>query len=373
MGKHARLRPRPPRAARTLLDLRQKDRAEQDPDQRRGAPGWGPQERRILDRFARAVRDGRFPNAVLAVEPCRNALLRLCRKTARAGRPAGFPRTRQTVHRQLIFRARELGRPRLLARWHPSELALLDRHARYVARDRYATAREAGRACAEALRRLHDSRPDEFEGIPYRTEATLQHRLWPRVARLRYRWYNSHWDKAERALLERFARETSDGKRGCIREAARVLCRHLARLHARRERTHSGTRPKPARSLSAVSATLFDRVQELGNKRVPNRRWSRAEQRIADRYARRYDRHCRGLLRMNLRTIATLMQADLDRKGWFRSLEACQSRIIEHRKALVGNPGRRQFPPPASDCLTPPLPADLVHSLFFLTNVLTIV
>ena len=135
----------------------------------------------VLQRYAVAVKRGRYANAVLAVDDCRAALERLRRSTG-SQTP---PRTRQALHRQLFLRARALGRPRIRVRWHDAERKVLDRFARAVARGTILTARGAGEACVEALNRLHRRYPKKYADVRERSIFTIQHELWPRVARLR--------------------------------------------------------------------------------------------------------------------------------------------------------------------------------------------
>ncbi len=300
---------------------------------------WTGPELRIADRYAQAIVKGRYPHAVAAVPDCQAALDRLRRRIRDAARPDRVPppwRAKQGIHIQLLKRARLFGRPRLLVPWHRSELTLLDRYARLVARGRFATAREAGRACAEALRELHDARPREFEGVPYRTAMSLQHRLWPRVARLRFRWFNSHWAAVEAREVDRHARLLLKRRYPNVMEAARECCRSLARLHARQERRGPKCRRNlTVRTVPGVYDRLRTRASELDRFQLPCRHWTAEERKVALRWVRKYDRHRQGKLRMNLATTADMMQAELERRGYYRGLGACVSEIVGQRRRLL--------------------------------------
>ena len=250
-------------------------------------------------------------------------------------------RTRQAVHRQLILRARRLGRPWIRARWHDEERAFLDRFARAAADGEYETAREAGRACAEALRRLHRRCPKRYAGVPDRAVGTIQHEIWPRLAKLRFRWYNSHWSAREKAMVDRHARALVAHRYPHVRAAARVCCEAINRMHARLARRSGRSGPVPVvRTLSGVSEQVWLRARELAPFQLPYRIWTAEEWRVADRWARKHELHMRGRLRMNLWTMAGLMQAELGRKGYYRNVQACVTAIVTRRRRLraMGSP-----------------------------------
>ena len=296
---------------------------------------WTAAESAVLDRFAVAVRDGRHSNAVLAVPRCRAALAQL-----HLPDPTATNRTRVAVHRQLILRARRLGRPRILARWHDEERAFLDRFARAAADGQYETAREAGRACAEALRRLHRRCPKRYAGVPDRSAHTIQHEIWPRLAKLRSRWFNSHWSPREKAIVDRHARALVAHRYPHVRAAARVCCEAINRMHVRlggsSDRKGSA---RVVRTLSGVAEQVWLRARELARYQLPHRRWDAKEWRVADRWAHKHEQHMRGRLRMNLQTMAGLMQAELGRMGYYRNVQACVTAIVTRRRELGLGPG----------------------------------
>ena len=321
------------RAGVCLLDLVAADKAEYGSIPGRNPksiPHWRPSEAVVVERFAGGVLSRKYRNAVLAVGPCRAALARC------AGGIGPELRTRQSVHRKLVSAAIELGRVKSRVRWKPEEMAVLDRFARAVADGRILTARGAGRACADALRRLHRRYPKEFAGAPDRNETGIQGELWPRVAKLRYRWFNSHWSAAELALVDRYARLLIAHRFPHVSAASQACCEAMSRLHAQLARRRGGKQPGTVRTLPGVFDQVLRRAKDLAPFQIPHRRWTAEEHRIAARWTRKYDQHRRGRLRMNLLTIATLMQAELGRRGYYRNVQACVTEIISQRRALRG-------------------------------------
>ena len=317
-------------AATSLLDLVAADAAEHaalPKPNPQVAPRWSAAEIAVVRRFARGVLSKKYRNAVLAVEPCRAALGPVTRTT--------WPglRTRKSVHRRLILVAIELGRVKSRVRWKPEEKAVLDRFARAVATGRIRTARGAGKACAEALRRLHRRYPEKFAGAPDRKEAGIQGELWPRVAKLCHRWYNSQWSAPERTIVDRHARALVAHRYPHARAAARACCEAINRMHARLARRSGRCGPVPAvRTPSGVAEQVWLRARELAPLQLPHRHWSAEEWRVADRWARKHDLHMRGRLRMNLETMAGLMQAELGRRGFYRNVQACVTAIVTRRR-----------------------------------------
>jgi hypothetical protein len=330
--KGGKLKPRP--AGVKLLDLVAADKAEYGSRPGRNPkciPHWKPGEMAVAERFARGVLSKKYRNAVLAVEPCRAAIARC------AGGIGPELRTRQSVHRMLVLTAIKLGRVKSRVRWTPEEKAVLDRFAQAVADGRILTARGAGKACVEALRRLHRRYPKKFAGAPDRNEAGIQGELWPRVAKLCYRWFNSQWTAAERKLVDVYTRRLIAHGYPTMREAAKACCRAINRMHARKGRRGVGrNRTGPVRTPGGTFDQMFTRSRELEWTQLPHRQWTPVEQRVAARWARKFLLHRRGKLRMNVRTIAGLMTGELRRLGYYRPESACMAEIYEQWRQLRG-------------------------------------
>jgi hypothetical protein len=323
-----------PRAGVSLLDLVAADKAEYGSIPGRNPksiPHWKPAEAVVVERFAGGVLSKRYRNAVLAVGPCRVALARC------AGGIGPELRTRQSVHRRLVSAAIEAGRVKSRVRWKPEEMAVLDRFARAVADGRTLTARGAGRACADALRRLHRRYPKKFAGAPDRNETGIQGELWPRVAKLRYRWYNSQWSDAERALVDAYTRRLIAHGYPTLRAAANACCRAINRMHARKGRRGVGlSRAGVVRTPGGTFDQVYTRSRELAWTQLPNRQWAPVELRAAARWMRKFLLHRRGKLRMNIHTIAELLQGELRRLGYYRTRSACVAEIYEQWRQARG-------------------------------------
>lgn len=288
-----------------------------------------------MDRFAQAVMDGRYAHAKAAVPSCRAALEKL-RKSSRDKQPLPV-RGPEGTHAVLLKRARLLGRPRILVRWLDGERALLDRFAKAVADGRFRTAREAGWACQAAITELHRRYPVRYAGRPVRSIHTIQHDLWPRVARLRDRWFNSHWSDAELRLVDRYARAVITHKYPHIRAAARACGDAINLMHSR----HMG-RKVMVRTLSGVFDQILTRAYELGRFKLPHRRWTDEERRVAARWVRKYALHRRGKLRMNLFTVAGMLRDELERLGYYRTVTGCVAEIVTQHSRSLGRPPRRR-------------------------------
>jgi len=235
----------------------------------------------------------------------------------------------------LVKAALRQGRTPSRVRWTREETALLDRFAAAVAQNRFRTARGAGPACREAISRLHRRFPGRYAGFPERSLSTIQHGIWPRVARLKYRWFNSQWFASEIAIVDRYARAVIAHRFPSVRAASKACSRAINLMHARVAQRRGRRRPGVVRTVSAVSDRVLTRAKEIAPYQLPNRRWTATERRIAARWARRYDQHMRGKLTMNLLTIAALLQAELGRRGYYRNVQACVTEIVTQRRRDV--------------------------------------
>jgi hypothetical protein len=106
---------------------------------------WTPEEHRVVDRFARAIVEGRYRNVKEALPECQREL----------GRFAPVcPRTDVAVAWQVLCRAYDFGLPRRKHFWTDRESRLLDRCVSAVARGKYpdtaAVLRRYKRVCERA-------------------------------------------------------------------------------------------------------------------------------------------------------------------------------------------------------------------------------
>jgi len=115
---------------------------------------WGAPERRILDRYARAVARGRFRSILGAAPACKRVLARLHRLHPET-RWSRLPRTLPAVEGQLQILVRGFGIPRNNGRWTPGELEIVDRFARRCGTPGYRTLADATRECVRELERRY--------------------------------------------------------------------------------------------------------------------------------------------------------------------------------------------------------------------------
>ncbi len=349
--------------------------------------GWAAGEEEVAERFARAVLTGRYRHVTEAVSDCRKALDRLglpgrrtptgvrhhLNKTARRlGRPLvsvkwstteeeiisrfaravvqreyrtiataapvacralsalglQFGRTRQAVVDRLRARTRDMGHGAVRQLWTRQEIELADRHARAMADGTYGDAMEAARACAAAMNRLRQQHPARYREMPPRSLSRIHGVLLPRIRELIYPWRHTKWLKAELRLVDLYARAAVEHRYPSVLHAARACHKAVERLHVRRQRgmAHRATQ---IRAVHSVFDKVMRRAKTLGRYRLPGRRWTPEEHQVSARWGRKYRLHREGKLRMNLPTVAKLMQAELDRLGYYRTLQACAIRVID--------------------------------------------
>lgn len=280
---------------------------------------WTAADTAVVDRFLRAVAAGKYPHEKASLEDCRRAL-------------GAF--AVPTIYRKMLDRGHELGRPRMRARFDSGELAVLDRFARLIARGKYRTARSAGPDCQAALTRLHERLPGHYATVPVRSIHTIQHELWPRVARLRTRWFYSQWSDEEESLVERYSRALIAHEYANIRDAARACTLAINRMHAQKE-GRPEKNPAEVRTMPGVADKIFDHTRRLDVRQLPYRRWTAEERRISRRWARKYLQHKQGRLRAGLDTLAEMMRRELDRLGYYRNRQACITEIHTQHKLIA--------------------------------------
>jgi hypothetical protein len=88
-------------------------------------PLWNEAEDRVINRFARAIVSGRYPNVNQALPDCRRELAPIA---------PGLQRTEVAIAWKLLCRAYDFGLPRRMHFWTDQERRLLERHASALAR-----------------------------------------------------------------------------------------------------------------------------------------------------------------------------------------------------------------------------------------------
>jgi len=226
---------------------------------------WLPDEARVVDGYVQALVDGKYATARAAVYDCRQALARVRASALKNGRELPL-RSRRAVWCRISDGARAAGRPLRRIRYTPEERNLLNRFARLLAAGRYASVANAARACSAAHERLRErlappppARP--LYGI-YQTIEVASRRLGRAPA-------FKQWTTDDARILRRYAKALATGRYPDA-VAALADCRtELALPH----------------SADCASRHLREFAREFGWS--PDcRRWSVAENRIADRFAK---------------------------------------------------------------------------------------
>jgi hypothetical protein len=204
---------------------------------------WTDSEIQVVDRFARAAAEWKYPTLMDAARACQQALGRMenpaerktttiRRKMTERSRRLGLPRRRPRVLGKenriidrfaaavkqekipsataavpacrealaeagidclrsdmsmlllLSRRAREMGRISRWKRWHPAELKVIDRYAQAAVSGKFKNAHRAGQAAWEELASLRNRMPELKQNYPAREMATVVRRLGKRVARM---------------------------------------------------------------------------------------------------------------------------------------------------------------------------------------------
>jgi hypothetical protein len=326
-----RRQPAPPRTERAVrLRLQEAVRGLAPDRPTMSEMRWTPQELRIMDRYALKVATGFYPTAPAATRECYRELLGYARATHRRVR-----RSKSAVRRFLSDRIRGLKLPPSGRHWTAEEERVVDRHARALADGRLRDAMAAAELCTAELNRLRHRYPSRYRVSYVRKVHTVHGRLWPRAARLRYPWSHTKWTSAEQQLAERYARAAIAHEYPNLMAAARACSEELAGLDTPARRPGSTT-AAPIRLLHSVHDALVKRTRKMNWRRLPYRVWNEEELRIAGPLVQKYILHRKGRLVAGLVTLGPMLQADLDRHGYYRGLQACKMHLIMSRMERLG-------------------------------------
>ncbi len=360
---------------------------------------WLPEEYRVVDRYAKALTQGRIAGMGIADARCREELVRMA---VAAGRD---PRRLPVTVRKLIYaRARlrgwnwaqsvwqadetmvlekyarqcvrgryptikaaaracwkemratcsRVGRPlnsvrlRLweaahergrqpFRRWTAEESRIMARHIRWLFEGRYHYIRQAAEACARELRRAHDRRRGGAISPPPRPASAVYQRMTNAVPGLRLPRYKGRMTSVERTLIERYARALGRGEYPDARVAA-AACR--AELQ---ERYRSAPQVGPVR-LRAVTVPaahtlglgLLAAMRRLGLFVLNHRRWTEEEQHVCDAWVRWYESRRHARRHRRWRDAVEGLLEELEQKGYRRTSEAASYRLKYTRRRLSG-------------------------------------
>jgi len=225
-------------------------------------PLWPAEEMRLLDRFAGRLVEGRYPNGVVAARDFMRA-----RDVMQERHPEIMwlkrRRSMQSAHRVVCERAHEMGWSKLVVRWGAPELTILDRYVRAVVRGQYPSVLQAGPALRQEISRLHELHPDARWSRLARTRSAVLVQLQKRIQELGVSRYGGRWTRAERTILDRYARCVGQPGYRRLTDAGKDCARELDRRHRRALRRNPMLAPIQPRTFGAVMGKLKTRAVAL--------------------------------------------------------------------------------------------------------------
>jgi hypothetical protein len=280
-------------------------------------------ERRIIDRFARAVVRREYPDTVVAARVCRELL---------AQSKHGFPRTHGALVARIWERALEFGRKPVRFPFTPEELRALRKLAPEVSAGRFREVKDAARVFQARMAR---KRPAGAGGskFPTRSLESIAVAL-SRLAKERgLAWGFRDWSPEEDRVVDSFIDRYSEGEFRSFRSASKACQVALKRLDAARLKHPERGRPYD-RSLSATKQRFTQRALSKGTKMRLFRRWRGVERDIAARYVGMYVAGGRP----DWLDLAHALRRELRGLGYLRTVRACRAEINRayHRAAEDG-------------------------------------
>lgn len=204
----------------------------------KSATRWRPEERRILERYVRALVNGRYASAAPAARDCSAELDQLHRRLRRESSTRGFfPREVNTVANYLHRWSRDRGRP-VVADWTDAEVRVMRRHAQGLASGEHKDGRVAASACLLELQALRHSQWQLFRHIRPRAKTSVFQQLREFAHETGERWPKSGWTAEELRACQRWVRWYERHRR--VRRlrpwasAAEGLQQELEQMHSRR-------------------------------------------------------------------------------------------------------------------------------------------
>jgi hypothetical protein len=202
------------------------------------ATRWLPEERRILERYVRALVSGRYVSPSLAARDCSAELDRLHRRLRRESSTCGFfPRRVNTIANYLHRWSCDRGRP-VTADWTDAEVRVIRRHAQGLASGEHADGRAAAGACLLELQALRRRRWRLFRHIRPRAKTSVSQQLREFAHETGEHWPKSGWTAEELRACQRWVRWYERHRR--VRRfrpwavAAEGLQQELEQMHSRR-------------------------------------------------------------------------------------------------------------------------------------------
>jgi hypothetical protein len=296
---------------------------------------WTPDERRALLRYSRMLFTGHFRYTRDAASACRQRLAELGRRVENPpdGSRRRPPRSDKAVYHELTRMVAQAGLPRHKAPWTKPELEILERYARATERGKFKRWNDAAEASMTELKRLYarvgtDS-TQRAAKLAGRRASDAEQQIRVLAKRLHLGGpHTQRWTPPEERILRKWVKLYHEGhqpgRRGPIRAVSEGL---------RDELRNAGF----TRLLSACRYRLIEgRRKVYGIAYPPPRRWTPEEDKVADSWARWYDRNRRTRRLEPYKTATEGLQEDLAKMHSDRSLFACRLRLLKRHRRLHG-------------------------------------
>ena len=249
-------------------------------------PTWSPEEEVVFRRHLDALLQGDYFLVRDAAVPCLAELKQL---------PGGSSRRLSAIHNRLSVQAAAVGRRAYCASWSEQEETNVRRYAVALVSGKYGSTREAVDDCLRRHELLRHERPGAFAP---RTRFAIWLRFMKAARHLGWTGRRRHalgkaketdaakpvehergcgrgapWNREERAVAERYARELAEGRYSGNCEAGRKCLAELRRL--------------PVHHLHSLSAVTTRVAAIAASSDIPRARahWTTDEKGIIERYA----------------------------------------------------------------------------------------
>jgi len=296
---------------------------------------WHPfarSERVVLDRYARALAEGKYRDLTPATRDCLKELNRSRMRQSASGRPP--QRTLSSMKEQLRVRAHNLGWSWGSSRWSPEELRILSRFVRRLTVRGHPTTQQVATECYAALKRYQDRLTRTLAGRRavgrFWTFPTIYTYLARQSGVLGRKW-EARWKPDEDKVLRRYALGIVEGRIADAPTAALACVDELARLYPRTR----GSGRASARTLETVECRIARMAREM-HRPWPGSHWTDAERKVCRRWTDWYERHRRVPRNRALATSAEGLQEELERMNSRRSMIACRAIIWKEHLRRVG-------------------------------------
>jgi hypothetical protein len=243
-------------------------------------PAWSAQEKRVIDRYARALKRGRYRTVREGASEYLHDLERL-RKRYPGARWLKVHRTYGAVSGVLVVRARKVGRVRA-RRWTRGEDRLIHRYALRVAEGRIPNPWQATNQIVPELDRLRARYPL----LPWlqirRTRKAYFNRIWAKARELGRPYTILPWSPPERLILQRYARRVLSGELPSARHAAHAALKDIESLH----RKHPNARWGNVRRTFKATGQMIAQEAHILGQAWALAHWTPSEEKLLDKHAR---------------------------------------------------------------------------------------